>query len=127
MHAVKSFGPDGVFLNFTVKLLPSTIFKLLEIGKATLPTHFKRDRRIVTNCQEMFVVHGIGDVGHSTLIATGKKILGRMRKPLEKKVTSVFASLMGFTEKRPCYSLAAAYLSVAVFKETNKQKASWHW
>lgn len=45
--------------------------------------------------------------GHSTLIAMGKKMLGRMRKPLEMKVTSVFALLIDFTEKLPYYPLAA--------------------
>ena len=43
----------------------------------------------------------------STWIAAGRKMLGRMRKPLEKKITLIFTLSMGFIEKWPCYSLAA--------------------
>lgn len=46
----------------------------------------------------------------TAVTATGRKLLGRMGRALEKKVALAFAPLVGFTEMLPCSLLAAANL-----------------
>ena len=45
--------------------------------------------------------------GPSTWIAAGRKMLGRMRKPLEKKITLIFTLLMGFVKSGHVTHIAA--------------------
>ena len=52
LHPVKSFGCDKLFLDFVIRILPNFPVRILELGKATLPTNFKGHRRTVMNCQK---------------------------------------------------------------------------